>query len=178
MSRPKDTKIKKELLDKCLKIAIAHGSLNLSIYQWGKLSGTSARMLIYHFGSKAELDEQLTIQLDETMRFSLEAFLLEYSEEEKILLSFWHLVTEDSKFSRLAKLFFSITLGSQISKSTRSSLEKQSLVWTEMLRKHFKTNQLAETAFLLCQGAMIDYFLTGNKLRGRKSLENFYKLPI
>ena len=172
MSRRADPKIKQHLLEKCLEGAIKRGSLSLSIHEYADIVDTSARMLIYHFGSKADLDERLTLHLDEMMRQEVARFFDELPADRNALLELWDHFTGNSKLKRLALLSLTVTLGPKPRPSFRKGIEKQTTEWIRMIRKDFGSDQAAETALILAQGAMIDFFMTGNKDRGRRCLKS------
>jgi hypothetical protein len=171
MSRKADPQIKMNLLKKCAEGAIEKGSLNLAIHEYAEIADTSARMLVYHFGSKVRLDEQIAIQLDEMMRHEFTRNFELKSKSGNALLEFWDHVTGNEKFKKLAVLSMTLNMGPKVRRSLKGLMETQTIEWIRMIRKYFKSDQAAETAFLLAQGAMIDFFLTGNKERGRRCLE-------
>jgi AcrR family transcriptional regulator len=175
MSRKPDPKIKQHLLDQCLEGALERGSLNIGIHEYAEIAHTSARMLIYHFGSKARLDEEIAIRLDETMRQEFKR-LLDGSTGADALLDFWLHITRNTKLKKLAVLSLTQTADMQGNHRFRKEMEKQTLHWLEVIRKYFDSDLAAETAFLVAQGAMIDYFVTGNKERGRRCIERVLKL--
>ncbi len=64
-----------------------------------------------------------------------------------------------------------LAMGPKVRASFKKERETQTIEWIKMIRKCFKSDQAAESAFLVAQGAMIDFFMTGNKDRGRRCLE-------
>jgi AcrR family transcriptional regulator len=171
MSRQPDPMLRAEILEKCLKAALRKGTVDFSIHELGKAVGTSPRMLIYHFGSKAQLDEALVLHLDEAMRLELAKFLNQTSKEPVALGKIWDFITGNDSFRRLTKLSMGVNLGSNVSKATQKKIEAQTQSWIASIETHFKPRPWAELVYLLGQGAMIDFFLTGNQDRGRRSLE-------
>lgn len=55
MGRPKDLERRAELLDAVTEFVLEHGLAGLSLRPLARAVGTSARILLYHFGSKEEL---------------------------------------------------------------------------------------------------------------------------
>jgi AcrR family transcriptional regulator len=170
MGRKPDPKIKLNLLEMCTGAAIEKGSLNLTIHEYAEISGTSARMLIYHFDSKENLNEQIAIQLEKMMRQEFTRYFDANSAGENTLLEFWDHATGNSKFKKLAVLSMTMMMSPKVRSSFKKEMEKQTIEWIKTIRKHFSSDQAAETAFLIAQGAMIDFFVTGNKERGRRCL--------
>jgi AcrR family transcriptional regulator len=74
MSRPLEPEKKQALLEQCLEAAIVSGMIDLSINTIAKNIGTSGRMLVYHFGSKQELERQLITLLEIRLREKLWSF--------------------------------------------------------------------------------------------------------
>ncbi|MBD2731782.1 TetR/AcrR family transcriptional regulator, partial [Nostoc sp. FACHB-892] len=74
MSRPTEPQKKQELLEQCLSAAIEAGALDSSINIIANKIGTSGRMLVYHFGSKQELERQLIGLLETRLRQKLWSF--------------------------------------------------------------------------------------------------------
>ena len=68
MSRPAEPEKKQTLLEQCLAAAIEMGTLECSINMLAKQVGTSGRMLVYHFGSKQEMERQLIDLLETRLR--------------------------------------------------------------------------------------------------------------
>jgi AcrR family transcriptional regulator len=74
MSRPTEPEKKQALLEQCFAAIIESGVLDTSINVLAKQIGTSGRMLIYHFGTKQELERQLIALLEVRLREKLWAF--------------------------------------------------------------------------------------------------------
>jgi hypothetical protein len=87
------------------------------------------------------------------------------------LLELWDHVTGNTKLKKLAALSMTLAMGPKVRASFKKERETQTIEWIKMIRKCFKSDQAAESAFLVAQGAMIDFFMTGNKDRGRRCLE-------
>lgn len=87
---------REELLEQIVDVLLKEGLSELSLRPLAKSVGTSARLLIYHFGSKEEL---LTDAL-ECVRRRIDASVLKLAEKEqpaslaKFLLLFWNWALE------------------------------------------------------------------------------------
>lgn len=176
MSRPADPELKKDLLVRCLDAVVTKGSFSISIHELAKLAGTSARMLIYHFGSKDELDERLIDFLDASLRERFVSLLAKHQDtRDGGILQMWDMLTGDKEILNLTLLYASINYKALQSKSMRKTMEKQTLAWIEILRPHVRSDEEAVVLYTLILGAMVDVLITGNKDRGRRSLKSILK---
>jgi AcrR family transcriptional regulator len=175
MSRPADPEIKTDLLVRCLQVVMTKGTFNISIHELAKLAGTSARILIYHFGSKDELDERLIDFLDASLRERFFSLLSKHQDRKGSISQMWGTIIEDAEILNLTLLYASINYKSLQSKTMRKTMEKQTMAWVEILRPHVRSDEDAEVLYTLILGAMVDVLITGNKDRGRRSLNTILK---
>ena len=175
MGRPVNPDIKSKLLEKCVAAATSAGSINLTIHEYASAAKTSARMLIYHFGSKAELDGQIALEVDRLMKIEFTKALGKKNTRQHVLLSFWDQITCNTKLGRLAALTMTMAIPGHHSSALMKQMEDEASKWIQLIRSHFKSCEAAETAFLVAQGAMIDFFMTGNKDRGRRCISGLLR---
>ncbi|MEM6449967.1 MAG: TetR/AcrR family transcriptional regulator [Cyanobacteria bacterium P01_D01_bin.105] len=179
MSRPTEPEKKQALLEQCLAAAIEAGVLDSSINTIAKRVGTSARMLIYHFGSKQELEQQLIGLLEIRLREKLWSFQ-ETSLEggdclAEPLLEMWsHLTSPD--MCGLLKLTMELNQRAiQGDAETQRFIEQESRMWIDSLFQFTKNKTMALSLFHLFQGAILDFLTTGNAQRGQQTIEAFTK---
>jgi AcrR family transcriptional regulator len=95
------------LLDKIVDALLEHGVADLSLRPLAAEVGTSARLLIYHFGSK----ERLLVDALRRVRTRVAASLVERSARERpaslsaVLLMFWNWATEPANQNYFRLLF-------------------------------------------------------------------------
>ncbi|HEY3654124.1 MAG TPA: TetR/AcrR family transcriptional regulator [Steroidobacteraceae bacterium] len=65
MNRPKDPAIRQRLLDAAVQYVLHHGVGGLSLRPMAKHMGTTARMLMHHFGSKEALVAEVLLALEQ-----------------------------------------------------------------------------------------------------------------
>ncbi|MEM0980951.1 MAG: TetR/AcrR family transcriptional regulator [Cyanobacteria bacterium P01_H01_bin.58] len=177
MSRPAEPQKKQVLLQQCLAAAIADGALDTGINSIAKKIGTSGRMLIYHFGSKQEFEQQLIGLLEIHLREKLWSFtsssIGKASNVSESLLAMWQHLTSPEMQS-LLKLSMELNQRAiQGDQETRHFLESESQQWIESL-SHLTGSQIeALSLFHLFQGAILDFLTTGNAHRGRQTIETF-----
>ena len=136
-------------------------------------------MLIYHFGSKQELERQLISLLEIRLRERLGSFQSTSFEEvdslEQPLLAMWKSLTS-SEMRGLMKL--TMELNQRAIKGdveTQRFLEQESQQWIDSLYKLTHDQTAALSLFHLFQGAILDFLTTGNAQRGYQTIQAFVK---
>jgi AcrR family transcriptional regulator len=66
VNRPKDPALRQQLLERAVNYVLQHGVGGLSLRPMAKDMGTTARMLIHHFGSKEALISDVLIAIEES----------------------------------------------------------------------------------------------------------------
>ena len=176
MSRPTEPQKKQELLEQCLASSIEVGALDGSMNSIAKRIGTSGRMLIYHFGSKQELENQLIGLLEQRLRKKLWSFreedsVMETHELITPLLKMWQHLTSP-EIEGLLKL--SMEMSQRAIRGdfkAQGFLERESQEWISFLLELTNDRENAITLLHLFQGAILDFLTTGNKLRGKQTIE-------
>lgn len=177
MSRPTEPQKKEKLLEQCLAAAIEVGALDSSINAIAKRIGTSGRMLVYHFGSKHELERQIIGLLETRLReklWSFQGVSLEGADcLVEPLLEMWRHLTSPEMHG-LLKLTMELNQRAiQGDSETQRFLEQESQKWVDSLFNltHDKTTALS--LFHLFQGAILDFLTTGNAQRGQQTIKAF-----
>jgi AcrR family transcriptional regulator len=75
MSRPVNLETRRALRDAAVRYVLAHGFADLSLRPLAAALGTSARMLVYHFGSRAGLLRAILEGLRELVDAEIEGWL-------------------------------------------------------------------------------------------------------
>jgi AcrR family transcriptional regulator len=177
MARKPNPEGKNDLLEKCFESVIREGTLDVSIHRLAKLSDTSARMLIYHFESKQKLDELLAVKLERKIRQDFANFLsLRNDQGRTFVLRFWRYITKDKMFMRLFML--SMTQPSTVlrSRSMLTAMEAQTSEWIDLIETHVRSRKFAEMLYLIGQGALVDFYVTGNSARGQRCLAQMIEM--
>lgn len=180
MSRPTEPQKKQELLEECLSAAIELGVLDFSINAIAKKVGTSGRMLVYHFGSKQELERQLISLLETRLREKLSSFQSVSLEGvdclSEPLLEMWKHLTSPEMHG-LLKLSTELNQRAiQGDIETQRYLERESKQWVEFLSHLTNDKTTALSLFHLFQGAIWDFLTTGNVQRGQQTIQAFTKI--
>lgn len=177
MSRPSEPQKKEELLERCLAAAIEVGALDSSINALAKRIGTSGRMLIYHFGSKQELERQIITVLETRLREKLWSFQSASVEGAdclaQSLLELWRHLTSP-QMRGLLKLTMELNQRAvQGDSQTQRFLELESQKWVDSLSNLTNDKTTALSLFHLFQGAILDFLTTGNAQRGQQTIKAF-----
>jgi AcrR family transcriptional regulator len=89
MARPLDPGIRASLRDKAIDYVLAHGIVDFSLRALAKPLGTSARMLVYHFGSREGLMREILMGLRQREDARIGAWMSE-GEKAPTLSDFLH----------------------------------------------------------------------------------------
>ncbi len=179
MSRPTEPHKKEYLLEKCLAAAIEGGILNFSLNGIARKIGTSGRMLVYHFGSKQELERQIIGLLETRLReqlWSMENLLNKQANSlTDSLLEMWINLTSPEMHG-LLKLTMELNQRAiQGDLKTQFFLEEETQKWLDFLFTFTNDKSIALSLFHLFQGAILDFLMTGNAQRGEETIRAFAK---
>lgn len=178
MNRPTEPHKKEELLERCLSATIEVGALDSSISAIAQRIGASGRMLIYHFGSKHELERQIIGLLETRLREKLWSFQVPCERADCLtqsLLEMWRHLTSPAMYG-LLKLTMELNQRAiQGDSETQSFLERETQQWIDYLFNFTNDKTTALSLFHLFQGAILDFLTTGNAQRGQQTIEAFIK---
>lgn len=180
MSRPTEPQKKQELLERCLAAAIEVGILDAGINTIAQRVGTSGRMLVYHFGSKQELERQIIALLETQLREKLWSFQnvsLEQTDRlAEPLLEMWRHLTSPEMYGLLKMTMELNQRAIQGDLETRLFIEHESKQWVDSLSNLTNDRTTALALFHLFQGAILDFLTTGNAQHGKQTIRNFTEL--
>jgi hydroxyacylglutathione hydrolase len=91
---------KQELLDALIRYLVRHGLADLSLRPMAAEAGTSARLLIFHFGSKEKLLVEVLNEMQARLQQSFSAHLAEGAKPPKMTLlqAFWDWATTGENY--------------------------------------------------------------------------------
>jgi AcrR family transcriptional regulator len=155
------------------------GVLDSSINAIAKRIDTSGRMLVYHFGSKQELERQLIGLLEIRLREKLWSFQNVSLEGANCLtgnlLEMWRHLTSPEMHG-LLKLTMELNQRAiQGDSETQRFLEGESQQWVDSLSNLTNDETTGLSLFYLFQGAILDFLTTGNVQRGQQAIKAFMK---
>jgi AcrR family transcriptional regulator len=170
---------KDELCDKALDYCLKHGVANLSLRPLARAIGTSARLLIYHFGSKDGLLEAIMAEVRVRAQRSFSESMAKVGQSG-VLKQFWNWATA-GKNSRYIRLLFEVqTLALQNPAIYAHLLEGNSLSWLALIESALPASPDRRAKATLCaaviDGLLLEFLNTGDLDRTTQALELFGSL--
>jgi len=172
-----------ELVAKSLDYFLAHGVAGLSLRPLAAAAGTSARMLVYHFGSKEGL---VTAVMDEVrnrvQRSFVEAVGSEDRTADKAMQAFWKWILDPRNLPLLRLLFEVQVLAVQDPKRYAHYLEGTSSSWLALIEEALPPSKDRRIIATLCaaviDGLLLEVLSTGDVRRTTRALELFDDLLL
>ncbi len=167
MPRPVDPHRRTDVLARAADYVLERGLAGLSLRPLAKALGTSPRMLLYDFGSKEQLIDEVLAQIRRREETLLEADVRTLEEVWR-----WIAAPERKPFLRL---FFEVYVGAL----GRPEAEPFVRDWLELLRAHWRPPVDDATATLMVavvRGLLLDRLATGDDERTDAALRRFSEL--
>src|SRR5579864_6493535 len=130
---------KATLLESLIAYLVKHGVADVSLRPMAAAVGSSARLLIFHFGSKERLLLEVLDEMQARLQRSL-ADLLDHSGAARAapLRQFWDWALRDANFVQLRVLYQLQILAAQDHKTYGRFLKRNSLNWLESVQAMLK----------------------------------------
>jgi len=182
---------REELLGRIVETLLDRGISDLSLRPLAKSVGTSARLLIYHFGTKEILLSDALTRLRQQMENELRRVAPPDNTRslEEFLLLFWRWVLRNQNVRYFRVLFEVNTLVLQ-GRGRNSALAKTGVMtWLSLLQREFQQigggrhDASGQATFVIAtvNGLLHDYIATGDRKRTTKALniliETIVKMP-
>jgi AcrR family transcriptional regulator len=170
---------KVELCGKALDYCLAHGVAGLSLRPLALQIGTSARLLIYHFGSR---DGLIGAVMDEAQRRVQHSFgeLMRGAGKKTALRTFWDWTTEPRNTPYLRLLFEVQMLALQNPAAYAHYLEGTSSSWLALIETALPPSADRRARATLCaaviDGLLLEFVSTGDLRRTSSALDIFDSL--
>ncbi|HSN16855.1 MAG TPA: TetR/AcrR family transcriptional regulator [Gammaproteobacteria bacterium] len=170
---------KHELLDALIAYLGKHGIADLSLRPMAKATGTSARLLIFHFGSKEELIQQVLEEMQARLQRSFTA-MAQAGRKAPLLRAFWDWALTEPNYATLRLLYQLHMLAAQTPKIYGRYLKRNAMNWLELIQASVPEPQ-RDPAFVTLLGAVFDglfmeFMSTGDRRRTTESLDTFIKM--
>jgi AcrR family transcriptional regulator len=158
------------LLDRCVEFLTSTGFSQLSLRQIAAGTGTSHRMLIYHFGSREGLLTAVVNRVEALQREALVAMAREVDDPIELSRRFWRRLTDPS-LAGAERLFFEIyaqaLYGHEWTESFRSTVISAWAGPVEELFVHYgfprgEARARARLGIAATRGLLLDRLLTGD----------------
>jgi AcrR family transcriptional regulator len=167
---------KDELCRKALEYCLTHGISELSLRPLALKIGTSARLLIYHFGSR---DGLIGAVMDEAHRRVQKSFgeLMRDADNRAVLRNFWDWTT-DPRNSPFLRLMFEVQmLALQNPAAYSRYLEGTSSSWLSLIEAVLPPSADRRARATLCaaviDGLLLEFLNTGDLRRTSSALDIF-----
>lgn len=171
MVRPLDDEKRQRLLERCLAITAARGSLSLSLDELAREAGTTKRMLVHYFRSRDMLERAIIALLEERLR---EQFARSPQPAAAPIaspvLALWDQVTAPG-MEGVLRLVLEVTRRAWSGDDdAKRFLDGQQQAWVALLSAHLPDTDAVTCVLHLFQGALLDYAVSGDAARGRRSV--------
>ena len=172
---------RQQLLDRSLGYLLDHGIADLSLRPLAARIGTSARLLIYHFGSREGL---LTAVMDE-VRARLQASFTAMSQrtvtrKTSPLEAFWRWATAAEQIAYIRLLFEVQVLALQRPAVFGPYLERTSDTWIAAIQPALpapiRNPETATLCAAVMDGLLLEFLATGDRRRTTRALKAFRTL--
>lgn len=170
---------REELLEKALAYLLEKGVADLSLRPLAAATGTSARLLVYHFGSK----EELVTAVMETARTRFQASFARSlggrsgPADEHPLSAFWKSLSRPANLPYLRLLLEVQVLALQNPSTWARYLEGNSTSWLEVIEAALPPSKRNRTLATLCaaviDGLILELLSTGDRRRATAALDLF-----
>ena len=169
---------KEELLDATLRYLVRHGVADASLRPIAAATGTSARILMFHFGSKEGLLRSVMQELHERLQKSL--LQMPQRPGAPPLKSFWDWASSKNTLPYFRLLYELQILAVQNPQHYGAYVVQSSLDWQKAALRCMSTGQEDVTLATLCiavfDGLMLELITTGQRPRVNRALDRFLLL--
>ncbi len=174
-----DRSRKQELLDALIGYLVKHGLADLSLRPMAAATGTSARLLIFHFGSKERLLQEVLEEMQARLQRSFTA-MAQRKRKVPLLRMFWDWALTEPNHAMLRLLYQLHMLAAQSPKTYGRYLKRNSLNWMELIQAALPPAQrdprFATLLGAVFDGLFIEYMSTGDKRRTTETLDSFIRM--
>lgn len=173
---------REELIEKALDYFLKHGLAGLSLRPLAGQIGSSARLLVYHFGSK---DGLIAAVMDEVRARTQRSFAAAAARPAKgarksVMQRFWAWITHPSNVPYMRLLFEVQVLALQNPAAYARYLEGTSSSWLELIEGSLPPSRSSRATATLCaaviDGLLLEYLSTRDRRRTTSALDLFSKL--
>jgi AcrR family transcriptional regulator len=170
---------REELIEKALDYFLKHGLAGLSLRPLAAQIGTSARLLVYHFGSK---DGLIAAVMDEVRARTQKSFAASLAHPARnarngVMRRFWAWITHPANVRYMRLLFEVQVLALQNPAVYARYLEGTSSSWLELIESSLPPSKSNLSVATLCaaviDGLLLEYLSTGDRRRTTGALDLF-----
>ena len=178
MARPPNPSIRARLRDQAVDYVLSHGVADLALRPLAKALKTSARMLVYHFGSREGLMHQILTGLREREDARIQAWF-QSGEKPRTLPEFlswyWNRLSTLRARPAVRLIFELYALALRNPRAYRGVLEDPLAYWQKLTEKAgigSKVDSVEPTLLLATtRGLLLDLCATGDRARVGRAME-------
>lgn len=173
---------REQLIEKLLAYFLEHGAAGVSLRPLAAATGTSARLLVYHFGSK----DGLVATVMEEVRARLQRSFSELSATSRRqrsrspMRAFWSWAIRAENVPYLRLLFEVHVLALQNPERYARYLERTSTSWLKLIEGSLPPSRDRRVIATLCaaviDGLLLEYMSTEEAQRTTRALRRFDRL--
>ena len=172
---------KREILDAIVEYIVEHGASNLPLRTVAAATGTKARLLIYHFGSKEQMVAEAMAALRDRVQASFVKGAGRRAESPGAIVSrFWRMAVE-KRNAKVMRVFFEVHALALTQKGPYADYMRQSFaIWGRMIDAAIpphvapaRRQTIARLAVGAFDGLIMDYLSTGDLRRTEAALNLF-----
>jgi AcrR family transcriptional regulator len=173
---------KQELVEAAIGYLRERGIADLSLRPLAAAAGTSARLLIYHFGSKERLLAEVLTALQGRLRDSFAEVLAARREGQgdPPIKAFWKWATSARNYASLRLLYELQILAAQNPQSYARYLKRNSRDWIELVRAALPAEErsaaMATLLVAVFDGLFLELVSTGDRRRTSDALDEFIRI--
>jgi AcrR family transcriptional regulator len=174
---------REELIEKALAYLLKHGLAGLSLRPLAAQIGSSARLLVYHFGSK---DGLVAAVMDEVRARTQTSFAASAAAAGKgarnggVMRRFWAWILHPTNLPYMRLLVEVQALALQNPAVYARYLEGTSSSWLELIESSLPPSKSSRATATLCaaviDGLLLEYLSTGDRRRTTVALDLFIGL--
>ena len=167
------TKAKSTLLQRIIEGVAVNGLADRSLRELAESAGTSHRMLLYHFGSRAGLVAAIVASIETTQRDVLIELSAEAADAGELVMALWRRVSS-TEMLPFVRVFFECVAATGGDGLTDPWIEVSESV-SGTLGVAFDPDEI-RLGVAVTRGLLIDVLATGDNAAATRSLERFVEL--
>lgn len=167
---------KDDLLGAALEYLVRNGAASVSLRPLAAALGTSARMLVFHFGSKERLLQEVMLELSSRLQRSLQAMSARSGQVPPLKL-FWEWATAKENLPGLKLLYEVQIIATQNPSEYGRYLKKVSDDWHRTalaaMSESRRSSELATLCIAVFDGLFLELMAGGDHVRLTQALDRF-----
>lgn len=171
---------KAELLSASVDYLAEHGVADLSLRPMAAAIGTSARLLIFHFGSKERLVQEVMAEVQARLKASFVSMIDTSPHRVAPLKRFWHWATQPEHYPYVRLLYEVQIIAIQNPDAYGAYLQRASASWLALAEQAMSTSARTTTLATLCiavfDGLFLELLSTGDHARTTRALDRFIEM--